>query len=75
MNWHITASEVEMFTNERPMVGEMPRDSLIAQMISFSPTPVEVAAVLGLERPVAGLDVVVLCLYDGYVSVTVLQET
>jgi hypothetical protein len=42
----------------------MPRDSLMAQTISFSPTPVVVAAVRGLERPVKGLDAVEVCLFE-----------
>jgi hypothetical protein len=52
----------------------MPRDSQMEQMISFSPTPVVVAAVRGLERPVKGLDTVVVCLFEGYVPVAVLRE-
>jgi hypothetical protein len=65
VNWHRTASEVETLTKERPIVGDIPRDSLMAQIISFSPTPVVVAAVLGLERPVEGLEFVVVRLFEG----------
>jgi hypothetical protein len=65
MNWHRTASEVEMLTKERPIVGDIPRDSLMAQIISSSPTPMVVAAVLGLERPVKGLKFVIVCLFEG----------
>ena len=53
-------------TKDRPTVGEMPLDSVIAQINSLSAYPVDVAAVLGLDRlpvPVNGLDVVdFLCL-------------
>ena len=38
----------------------------MAQIISFSPTPMAVAAVLGLERPVKGLEFVVVCLIEGW---------
>ena len=42
------------------MVGEIPRDSDTAHMISLSSYPVELAVVLGLDRPVQDLEVVVL---------------
>ena len=54
------------------MVGEMPRDSLMAQMISFSTTPVVVTAVRGLVRPVKGREVAGVCLFDRLVPVAVL---
>ena len=57
VNWQRTASDVERLTNESPMVGEIPRDSETAQMISLSSYPVEVAAVLGLEHLEYGLEV------------------
>lgn len=37
----------------------------MAQIISFSPTPVVVAAVLGLEWPVKGLEFVGVRLFEG----------
>lgn len=46
------------------MVGDMPRASLMEQIISFSPTPVVVAAVGGLERPISGLEAGVVCLFE-----------
>lgn len=42
----------------------MPRDSLIEQIISFSPIPGVVAVVSGLECPVRGLELVVICLCE-----------
>lgn len=53
------------------MVGVIPRDSEIAQMISLSLARVDVAAVLGLEQPVYGLDVVVVCVESSPVGVRV----
>lgn len=59
---------------DSPMVGEMPRDSVIAQMISLSPEPVEVAAVLGLDLPVCGRDVAMVCLVPALQLVFTLVE-
>lgn len=63
----MTASVVVMFTKARPMVGDTPLDSVIAQIICWSPYPrVEaavVARVLGrlvVVLPVAGLEGVVM---------------
>lgn len=50
--WHSTASDVDRLTNARPTVGEMPRDSLIAQTMSWDRMLVAVVA-----RAVRGLPV------------------
>ena len=51
--WHNTASVVVRFTKANPTTGEMPLDSLMAQMICWSRLAKVDAAVLG--RPVRGL--------------------
>ena len=58
-NWHIAVSQVEMLTNERPIVGVTPRDSLMEQIISLSLIAIDVVDVRGLERLVAGREAVV----------------
>jgi len=73
--WQSTASAVERFTKASPTIGEMPLDSLMAQMICWSlrPPMVEAAVltlVLGLPVPVrlvSGLLAVLVRLsYVGY---------
>jgi len=70
VNWQRTASEVDKLTKESPTIGEIPRDSLIAQTVSPSLLPVELAAVFerdlvfrGRELAV-GLPVVLVVLPD-----------
>jgi hypothetical protein len=60
VNWQRTASEVDKLTKEIPTIGDIPRDSLIAQMVSLSVRPAEVATVFERDLPLCGRIVVVL---------------
>lgn len=59
VNWQRTASEVDKLTKEIPTIGDIPQDSLIAQMVWLSVWPAEVATVFERDLPFRGRETVV----------------